>query len=319
MILILYNKTSANIYLAIEVCSLIDAEIEALALKTRVLISTIGPFALHGEVTVKACAKTGTHYVDITGEIPWVGRMIKKYSAAAKESGSIMIPQCGFDSTPADISAYILASKIRERYDAPLGETTLMLHNIKAAASGGTLASALGSFDIFPLRELIAISRPFSLSPIPGPKVTSSKSWLTALSGVHTDPALGVMTKSIADSVDRPIVERTWGLLGGGKGKGYGPKFTFAEYIKSKNILIAAATHLVFSIGIACLTIPFLRRWIKTRVYQPGDGPTKEQYKDNRFSYRGVGTPDTAVAGAERACVDIQWNGSLYACKFDPH
>ena len=35
----------------------------------RVVVSTVGPYALHGEPLVKACAESGTDYCDLCGEV----------------------------------------------------------------------------------------------------------------------------------------------------------------------------------------------------------------------------------------------------------
>lgn len=72
----------------VEVCSLNDTDLAALARKTFVLIATVGPYARYGEPAFKACAEAGTHYVDCTGEAVWHADMIKKYNEAAKASGA---------------------------------------------------------------------------------------------------------------------------------------------------------------------------------------------------------------------------------------
>jgi len=66
-----------------------------LAKKTKVLIAAVGPYAQYGEHAFKACAENATHYLDATGEVPYVLDMIKKYERVAKQSGAIMIPQIG--------------------------------------------------------------------------------------------------------------------------------------------------------------------------------------------------------------------------------
>ena len=40
---------------------------DAVVKRTRVVVSTVGPFALYGTALVEACAKNGVDYVDITG------------------------------------------------------------------------------------------------------------------------------------------------------------------------------------------------------------------------------------------------------------
>lgn len=116
---------------AIEVCDLDHSDLDALAKKTFILISTVGPFGKYGEYAFKACAENGTHYIDVTGEVPFVARMIKKYEATAKASGSLMFPQCGIESSPPDLLTWSLASAVRSRFSAPVGEVTLSLHKLK--------------------------------------------------------------------------------------------------------------------------------------------------------------------------------------------
>jgi len=39
-----------------------------MAQSTTVVINCIGPYYIYGEVVVKSCVLTSTHYVDVTGE-----------------------------------------------------------------------------------------------------------------------------------------------------------------------------------------------------------------------------------------------------------
>jgi short subunit dehydrogenase-like uncharacterized protein len=107
------------------VCNLDDLELVALAKKTTLLIATIGPYALYGEYAFKACAQNGTHYLDVTGEIPYVADMIKKYEKDAKASGAIMIPQIGIESSPADLVTWSLVQMIQERLAVATAEVVL--------------------------------------------------------------------------------------------------------------------------------------------------------------------------------------------------
>jgi len=102
-----------------------------LAKKTTVLISTVGPYSVHGEHAFKACAENGTHYLDVTGEVVWVAEMIKKYEATAKENGCIMIPQIGIESAPADLITWSIANTIREKFSAHTGEVVVSLHELR--------------------------------------------------------------------------------------------------------------------------------------------------------------------------------------------
>lgn len=121
---------------AIEVCGLDggDAggeEMARLARKTLVLITTVGPYGRLGEPAFRACAENGTHYLDVTGEVPFVARMLRKYEAAARASGALMFPQIGVESAPADLVTWSLAACIRSEFGAPTRDVIVSLHNIR--------------------------------------------------------------------------------------------------------------------------------------------------------------------------------------------
>ena len=85
-----------------------EAQLRAMCAQTRVVVSTVGPYALYGEPLVKVCAETGTDYCDLTGEAQWIRRMIAKYEGAAKQSGARIVHCCGFDSVPSDMGVWFL-------------------------------------------------------------------------------------------------------------------------------------------------------------------------------------------------------------------
>ena len=116
---------------SIEICNLGDTELSALAKKTFVLITTVGPYAKYGEPAFRACAENGTHYLDVTGEAAWTRAMIRKYEQVAKKSGAIMFPQSGIESAPSDIINWALASRIRSELGAQTGDVTLSVYELQ--------------------------------------------------------------------------------------------------------------------------------------------------------------------------------------------
>lgn len=101
-----------------------------MAKKTKLIIATVGPYAIYGEHVFKACAENGTHYLDVTGEVPYVAEMIKKYERTAKATGAIMIPQNGVESAPADLITWSLVDMIRTKLSSPTAEVILSVHEI---------------------------------------------------------------------------------------------------------------------------------------------------------------------------------------------
>jgi short subunit dehydrogenase-like uncharacterized protein len=77
----------------------------------RVVIHAAGPFADTARQMIDACLQTGTHYLDINGDIS-VFEMIKRYDAAAKEKNVMLLPGAGFDVVPTDCMALRLKNKL---------------------------------------------------------------------------------------------------------------------------------------------------------------------------------------------------------------
>ncbi len=102
-----------------------------LANETRLVISVIGPYGRHGEPMFAVCAESGTHYVDVTGEVPFVARMISKYAEKAHSSGALMFPQTGFESAPADLVTWELGTLCRRLLGVGLGETMVSLESFE--------------------------------------------------------------------------------------------------------------------------------------------------------------------------------------------
>ena len=120
------------------------AAMDALAASSTVVLSTAGPFALYGSELVAACVRHGTHYVDITGETPWVKSMIDLHHADAQRKGARIIPFCGFDSIPSDLSAHLANAAMQERYGEACVSTKVAF-SIRGGFNGGTLASLVKS------------------------------------------------------------------------------------------------------------------------------------------------------------------------------
>ena len=67
----------------------------------------------YGEKVIAACVLSGCHYVDVTGEVDWVNDMRKRYHDAARAQGVSIVSFCGYDSVPMDLSAWLIADKLR--------------------------------------------------------------------------------------------------------------------------------------------------------------------------------------------------------------
>lgn len=258
----------------IEIATLQKADLVKLAKKTKVLITTIGPYHKYGSEVFEACAETGTHYLDVTGEVPWVYDMVQQHHETAKRTGSIMIPQNGIESAPTDLMCWMLASHIRKTLGVGTGEVVHTIYDMKATASGGTLSTLLTLWDRYSLAELARSQGHWALCPVSPPKQTGSKPIMEKLTGIRDVDDLGTLTDSIQGPADIPIVGRSWGLHD--QGRFYGPNFRLSAYMNAKSWLTSFAFHVGLTAGFMALMLPPVRWLLKSFAYQPGDGPTKE-------------------------------------------
>jgi len=113
-----------------------------LAARTRVLATTVGPYAAYGREVARACAEEGTHYVDLTGEVLFVRWSLDELDARAKETGAAVVHACGFDSIPSDLGVFMTARRAAADGEGTLGETTLLVRSLRGGFSGGTVDSA---------------------------------------------------------------------------------------------------------------------------------------------------------------------------------
>ncbi len=113
----------------------------AMAQRTRVVVTTVGPYARYGLPLVEACAAAGTDYADLTGEPHFMRTTIDLFHKQAVDTGARIVHACGFDSIPSDLSVYALHRKAVEDGTAELGDTTFVLRGFSGGFSGGTVAS----------------------------------------------------------------------------------------------------------------------------------------------------------------------------------
>lgn len=123
-----------------------SASLAALAGSTRVVATTVGPYARFGMPLVEACAAAGTHYADLTGEVLFVREAADKTDAAARATGARIVHSCGYDSIPSDIGTLLLHE--RAVADGAGGLTDVQLvATARGGLSGGTIDSMRGHLD----------------------------------------------------------------------------------------------------------------------------------------------------------------------------
>lgn len=259
------------------------AALATLAAQARVVLNTAGPFALYGSDLVAACVRQGTHYVDITGETPWVRGLIDRHDADARVSGARIVPCCGFDSVPSDLGAWWLAREIRQRFGESCVEVNAVF-SMRGGFNGGTVASML---NLMASGQATALGNPFLLNPegtAPDDK------------GPHRDPVgprrhpdfRAWLAPFLMGPVNTRVVRRSAALLRARGDHAYGKNLVYQEYLRTGRGIGGAvkAGVLSASMGAAGLLMHWAagRRLVARFLPAPGEGPTEQQM--NRGGFR---------------------------------
>lgn len=122
------------------------ATLDAMATRTRVVVTTVGPYTRYGLPVVAACAKAGTDYADLTGEVMFVRDSIDRYHQQAVDTGARIVVSCGFASMPSDLNVYQLYRRAARDGAGELCDTTFVFRSFfQGGGSGGTVASEFES------------------------------------------------------------------------------------------------------------------------------------------------------------------------------
>ncbi len=248
------------------------ASLADVAGRTRVVISTVGPYVEHGEPLVAACAEAGTDYVDLTGEPEFVDTVYVKHHRRAVETGARIVHACGFDSVPHDLGVMFTVQQLPE--GVPLRVRGMVRSN--ATLSGGTFASALGAFSrVRQMKQAHAARR--EVEPrVEGRRVR------TVAKRPHHDAETGYWLVPLP-TIDPFVVRRSAAAL-----ERYGPDFTYGHYAAAKKLpSVVGGIGLVGGLA-AAAQVPPLRRFLLSRLPQ-GEGPSEERRARSYFSVRFVG------------------------------
>ncbi|KAL0574907.1 hypothetical protein V5O48_007051 [Marasmius crinis-equi] len=272
---------------------------------TRVVLNTVGPYYRWGTPVVRACATHGVHYVDLTGESLWIARIIRQFDYQAMKTRAIIVPACGFDSIPSDISVFI-GNKALKDLDPSLNvaSSTTVFTKVAGTLSLGTLDSMIG-MRLLPTSERNDLQRDYLLSPVQDgpPSLGIRPIYRLQVPGTPKKTVTGTFWLMMPSN--KPIVQRSWGLLEheflSKKSAGseisrarYGPSVVYDEFLKTRGTLSAAilATTLGIFWGLLGLA-PF--RWLARRLVSRVDNATDEQLDNGSFVTTNVTTSTTSA------------------------
>ncbi|MGE5335912.1 MAG: saccharopine dehydrogenase family protein [Nitrososphaerota archaeon] len=246
--------------------------LDEIARKTRVVITTVGPYALYGEPLVAACAAAGTDYCDLTGEPEFVDRVWVEHHAEAERSGARLVHSCGFDSIPHDLGAYFTVQQLPEGVPLTLGGYV----KTNARFSGGTFHSAVTGFGRA-RQTLSAAKQRRRLEPR-----AEGREIHAAPGRIRHDESLGGWTVPLP-TIDGAVIRRSAAAL-----ERYGPDFTYGHNMVAKHLAtVGGVAAAVGTAGLLAQLPPTRKLLLKLKA--PGEGPSEAERERSWFKVVFVG------------------------------
>ncbi|UQA57594.1 saccharopine dehydrogenase family protein [Polyangium aurulentum] len=254
------------------------ASLARMARAGRVVLTTVGPYARHGEPLVEACIEARADYVDITGEPGFVNGILERHGARAREAGVRIVNCCGFDSIPHDLGALFTVEKL------PRGEPITVEAVIRAEGkpSGGTWQSALNEF------SQASFARPWEKDPLAEGRHVAEMPMRP-----RYDRQLGGWIVPLP-TIDPQIVLRSARAL-----PSYGPDFRYGHKVLVRSTAQLAAGAIGVGALFALAKIPPARSML-AKLRPSGEGPSAEERARSWFQVTFQGT-----AGSRRVVTRV--------------
>jgi short subunit dehydrogenase-like uncharacterized protein len=265
------------------------AALESIASQTKVICSTVGPYAKYGSPLVAACAASGTDYCDITGEPHWIRRMIDEHHAEAERTGARIVHCCGFDSIPSDLGVHVLQAHARKAYGVACDRVLLAVRKMRGGASGGTIATMLGTIEEARGDRAVrkSLLDPYALHPDGernGPEIHEPR-------GVAWSEDLRAWTAPfVMAGINTKIVRRSNALAQ----YPYGREFRYSEVMSfpqgPRGLVRASALTAGLGMFIGMAAVGPLRSLMqRTLLPKPGEGPSRDKRESGFFEMQLVG------------------------------
>jgi short subunit dehydrogenase-like uncharacterized protein len=268
-----------------------QAALREAAESTRVVITTIGPYALYGGPLAAACAAAGTDYCDLTGEPEFVDRIWLDHHAEAERTGARLVHCCGFDSIPHDLGAYFTVQQLPE--GVPLTVNGYVKSN--ASFSGGTFHSAVNGFGRA-RQTLNAGKERRRLEPR-----AEGRQIHAAPARIRHEEGLGGWTVPLP-TIDGAIIRRSAAAL-----DRYGPDFTYGHNMVAKHLATVGAIAGGVGTAFTLAQLPPTRKLL-LKLKAPGEGPSEAERERSWFKVVFVGE-----GGGKRVVTEVSGGDPGYS------
>ena len=262
-----------------------EVSLKEMVKRTKVICTTVGPYAKYGSKLVVACIQNQVHYCDLAGEVQWMRQIIDQYNEAAKANETKIVHTCGFDSIPSDMGVYFIQREAKAKRGSRAQQIKMRVAGMSGGMSGGTYASFSNTMEEAKEDKNIfkVLTNPYGLNPI-DEQVGEDKSDLRSI--VFDKASQSWIGPFIMAGINTKVVRRS-NIL---SGYSYGKNFRYEEATiygkgfkgRMKGIINAIPMGLMMSAKPGSL----LKRAVDAVLPKPGEGPTKKQREDGFYNLK---------------------------------
>jgi len=253
--------------------------------RTKVICTTVGPYAKYGSNLVEACIKSQIHYCDLAGEVQWMNKMINRHHEAAKVNGSKIVHACGFDSIPSDMGVYFIQKESKAKRGSIAQKIKMRVAAISGGISGGTYASLSQVLEEAQKDKMVykILTNPYALNPI-DKQVGKDKSDLRSV--IFDEASQSWIGPFIMASINTKVVRRSNAL----SSYAYGESFRYDEATIFGKGFLGRVKGILCSIPIGLIMYAkqgsLLKKGLDILFPIPGEGPTKQKMENGFYNLR---------------------------------
>ena len=265
-----------------------EVSLKEMIIRTKVICTTVGPYATYGDKLVSLCVNQGTDYCDLSGEVQWMRKMIDQYHEIAKNNGVKIVHTCGFDSIPSDMGVYFTQRELQAQMGQPANKIEMRVAGISGGISGGTYASLTKVMEqaYFDKEVYKVLANPYGLNP-KGKIEGNDTRDLNSI--IYDDVSKSWIGPFIMAGINTKVVRRSNAL----SGYAYGKDFRYDEATICGKGLKGRIKGYLMAIPLLMMTAKpksFLKKIIDKILPKPGEGPKKEKREKGFYNLKFYAT-----------------------------
>ncbi len=256
--------------------------LDKMTAQAKVICTTVGPYAKYGSDLLASCVNHSAHYCDLSGEVPWMRRMIDNHHEAAEAKKLKIVHSCGFDSIPSDFGLYYHQAQAKEKLGAYCSSVSMRVRAMKGKFSGGTLASGQNVIAEAIKDKSIwkVLTDPYGLNP-PGERKGNDRRDLNKVE--YDDQFNSWIAPFVMSNINTKIVRRGHAL----RGYPYGSDFQYDEATLTgkgwKGKMSGKMMHTVTGLVMGPKPGTLMRKIVDKFLPDPGEGPSPEERKNGYY------------------------------------